>query len=437
MVILQNRTRQSIFSAKLLASCAVIACGAFTSTGYASTYEIDLPVGTSSVPSITAAAGTVTISGAGVTSILDITGAATYNSATVTNISDALVNIANATALGSASTNTVTLTGTGALQAGGAYTLPNAVILAASSTGAIDLNGNATTITPAITGAGTSFAINSTGSAATLTLSAAATHTAPTTIAANATVLAGVSNVIADATSLAVAGTFDLNANANLVNNLSGAGTVKSTGSNAALSVAVAASSPNFSGTIASTVSGLTAYSADGHFLDLTGATNSMASGTITVGNGTGQAGGIIIKAPANLGTGTSLALAGGTLQQAAAFTAGAIPQAIALTTATTSTFDANNQAASLTGPISGSGTLTLASTGGTSATTTTLTPSATNSSFSGVLKVTGGTALLSNYMVLGGANATATPTCTSITASTGTKISLGAAMVLPPITFS
>ena len=203
----QTSLKKSVFSLKMLGSCAFISYCAFTSTGYAA-YEIDVPTGTSYVPSITAVAGTVTISGAGQTSILEIDGAATYNVATVTNISTATVNLSNANALGSASTNTVTLTD-GALQMGGAYTVPNHIILAAGAD-VIDLNAHATTVTPAITGTGTS--LNIMGGAA-LTLSAAATHTAPTTIAAATTVNAGVASVMAAATSLAVNGTFEMNTN--------------------------------------------------------------------------------------------------------------------------------------------------------------------------------------------------------------------------------
>ena len=423
----QTSLKKSVFSLKMLGSCAFISYCAFTSTGYASTFEIDVPNGTSYVPSITAVAGTVTISGASQSAILEIDGAATYHANTVTEISTATVNLGAAGALGTASTNTITLADS-ALQMGVAQTVPNSIILAAGAD-VIDLNGKATTITPAITGTGTS--LNIMGGAA-LTLSAAATHTAPTTIAATTTVNAGVASVMADATSLAVNGTFDMNTRNQTVNNLSGTGTVQSSTTPAALTVLPDAGSA-FAGTLASTISAITVYDATS-FLDLTNtATNAMTSGTITIGSAANQAGGLSINAADQLGTGTtSLVLAGGTLKQTAPLT---ITRAMNVTAS--SKFDAMNADATLTGALTGTGTtFTLANTGGTSADVITITPATTNSAFTGKFHVTEGTVALTDFNAIGAANATATPACTEISMLTGTKLRLDAPMTLPAVKF-
>lgn len=428
----QTSLKKSVFSLKMLGSCAFISYCAFTSTGYAATsFEIDVPTGTSYVPSITvtAATATVTILGSGQTDILEIDGAATYQSDTVTEITSATVNLHAANALGNASTNTIKLTDS-ALQMGAAQTVANHIILAGADV--IDINGNDTTVTPAITKApaDTSTSLDIKG-AGTLTLSAAATHTAPTTIEAASTVKAGAVSVMGAATSLAVAGTFDMNANAQTVNNLSGAGLVKSTGSAAALTVLPDAGSA-FSGTLEDSVSAITVYDAT-QFLDLTGATNNMTAGDITIGSAANQTGGLLIHAAAELGTGTSLVLAGGTLKQTAATIT--IPQPMNVTAS--SKFDANNADATLTGALTGTGTtFTLANTGGTSADVITINPATDNSAFAGKFHVTEGTVALTNFNAIGAADAVSTPACTEISMLTGTKLRVDAPMTLPPVKF-
>ncbi len=112
----------------------------------------------------------------------------------------------------------------------------------------LDTNGQAVTLATSIQSSGGSLTKTGTG---TLILSGANTYNGSTTIS-QGTLQLGASNVIADASSMYIYGTFDLNGNSDAVNGISQNGIItnSSTSSNSTLTIGAGNASSTFDGTI-------------------------------------------------------------------------------------------------------------------------------------------------------------------------------------------
>lgn len=118
------------------------------STAAGQQYKISLTSGREATFSsnLASAGGTLTKLSPGT---LVLAAANTYSGGTI--LSAGTLNYGNAGALGSGA---LSFTGNSILQAGGSYTLPNAVVVDAGTTGTVDTNGNSTTLGGNLTGDG-------------------------------------------------------------------------------------------------------------------------------------------------------------------------------------------------------------------------------------------------------------------------------------------
>ncbi len=243
--------------------------------------------------------GTVTLSGVN-----------TYTGGTT--VSAGILNVSADNNLGDSSGG-ITLNG-GTLQYGAAFTSTRAITLGAAN-GTIDTNGFASVLSGIVSGTGSLTKVGT----GTLTMSGANTYSGGTTVSAGT--LQGTT------TSL----------QGNIVNN------------------ANLAFSQTTSGTYAGVISGSgTVFKNNTGEVIFTGA-NTYTGGTVVQGGGTLQ-----VSADNNLGGAGSLALNGGTLKYGAAFTSA---RAVSLG-ASNGTINTNSYNATLSGIISGTGSLTKAGTG-------------------------------------------------------------------------
>ena len=137
--------------------------------------------------------------------------------------------------------------------------------------------------------------------AGTLTLPGANTYTGATTIDAGKTLIGNISSSVA----VSIAGTYDLNGTARTLIDPNGSGTIQSSGTNAALTI-TAQNGSIFTGTIASSVSGLTINGTGTFTLSSTTTypgSVTVSSGTLALTNNTALSGTI------NLTKNTTLAL--------------------------------------------------------------------------------------------------------------------------------
>ncbi len=322
--------------------------------------------------------GSLTFAGSGTTTL---SGVNTYTGATNINAGTLQTGVANAlsasTAVTVASGATFNLNNynqsVGSLAGAGDVTLGSATLTAGS-------NNTSTTFSGDISGAG---GLTKTGSGTT-TLAGVNTYSGATTINAG-TLQAGIAHALSTSTELTVASgaTFDLNNFNQHVDSLAGSGNV--TLGSATLVVGANNSSSTFSGVISGT-GGLSV--ASGGTKTLSG-TNTYQGGT-TVGEGTTLA----VDRDANLGAvGGALSLYNATLRTSADFSSA---RAITLSAGENSafnTFDNDGHDATLSGVISGLGSLVLQGSG-----TTTL--SGVNT-YTGATQVAGGTLALTDGAAL------------------------------------
>jgi fibronectin-binding autotransporter adhesin len=176
--------------------------------------------------------------------------------------------------------------------------------------GTIDGNGKDTSLHGVIGGPGEVTFNNSSNK---ITLNAVCTYTGSTTINSGVTLCANRANAIAASSSVAVNGTFDLNQYPQLLNNVTGNGTIKDNGENSALTLNTT-SGCSFEGTLDSSLGGVTVVGPGVLTLSGTnGTTNGLSIGGIL--NGIAVGGILNISDATNLGGGPIYFNEGGILQ--------------------------------------------------------------------------------------------------------------------------
>lgn len=265
-----------------------------------------------------------------------------------------------------------------------------------SNSGTIDINGNNITLSGDISGGGSLTVINS-GSAATLTLTGASnTYTGGTNVGSGSTLLLNSSGAFpppppAPLTSLSVAtgGKFDMNEYSITVSTLSGGGSlVLGTGTITVVGGGAAIPSSTFSGPITGT-GGLT-FSGGGIIELILSGANSYSGATTINGGGT------LTVNNTGLSSATSVIQFsdfGGILQLKNTIP---LTRNTSIVLGTNGIFDLQDDAVTLTGPISGTGGLIKQGPG-----TLTLTPSSA-SSYTGETEIIGGTLQAGNASAFG-----------------------------------
>ena len=319
-------------------------------------------------------AGTLTLSGGN-----DYTGATAVSAGTLATSGTG--GIGDSSAVTVASGATLSLGGNetiGSLTGSGAVTL-------GSNTLSVGGDNTNTTFDGIISGTG---ALTKSGTG-TLTLTGTNSYSGTTTVGAGTLALnSSAGTALSDSSAVAVASgaTLSLASAAETIGTLSGAGTLALGANTLTLSQT---SSQTFSGAITGTSSGNLILNADANSttLTLSGTSNSTGfAGGITVTVGT-----LLVSADSNLGAGT-VTLNGGVLRLS---TTATVDNAIVIGSSNGTVSVNTGTTLSLSGAISGSGSLTKAGAGD-------LTLSGNNSGFSGAFTINNGTVTVSHANALG-----------------------------------
>jgi autotransporter-associated beta strand protein len=238
---------------------------------------------------VTLSAGTLNINSA--TALGGATGKFTINGGTIDNTSAGDITLSN---------NNPQSWGASFIYTGGSRSLnmgTGAVTLTTSPT--VTVNGNTLIVGGAISG---SYSLTKAGSGTLALSSTGNAWTGSTTISAG-TLKLGASNVIPDASSVSVTGTFDLNGNSETIDGLSGAGTVDGTSGLPTLTVGSNNASSDFSGVLKNTAGNLALTKTGSGTLTLSKTTGNSYSGGTTV-----SAGMLLVTNTSGSGTGSGAA---------------------------------------------------------------------------------------------------------------------------------
>lgn len=233
--------------------------------------------GTTTLAGVLSGAGGLTVDGKGV---YVLTGANTFTNDV--EVKDGTLGVSADNNLGDAA-NTLTLNGTGILQAGGTFNTARTVTLSSANATVHVLAGQTFGLIGQVTGTGT---LNTTGPGNVQLTETTNNWTGATSIGTGSTLQLGADNVVPDGSTVTVDGMFDLNEFNETIADLAGTGTVQT--GDATLTLASAAGT--FSGSLAATSSGAGLVDVAGGTWTLTG-DNSAFDGTLRASGGATIAG--------------------------------------------------------------------------------------------------------------------------------------------------